>query len=73
MGILELEQEILALDLENQVYLANSLFKHIEDSANEDYESQWLELARNRLDEIENGKIKLIDGIEVMNLIRENY
>jgi hypothetical protein len=71
LSIIELEQEIINLDLESKLYLADSLFKNIEESVSEDYEQEWLDLAESRLKEIEQGKAKLISSQEVFRILEE--
>jgi hypothetical protein len=71
MDILELEKQIFELDLDNKLYLANSLFKNIEESAEEDFDDEWIALAEERLKEIEEGKVELIDENEMLKYIEE--
>jgi hypothetical protein len=73
MNVLEIEKEILSLDLENQLYLANSLFSHIEKISDIDFEDEWNDLAESRLQEYEEGIANLTDSEVVLKMMKENY
>ena len=73
MNVLEIEKEILSLDLENQLYLANSLFSHIEKISADDFEDEWNDLAEERLHEYEKGIANLTGSEAVLKMMKENY
>ena len=65
MSVLELEQEILNLDLESRIYLADSLKRHIPESSEMDCEDEWIEEVNLRIKDYEDGKTELIDEDEI--------
>ena len=72
MSVLELEQEILKLDLNSQLYIADSLNKHFEDNS-DDYDKEWDNEIQRRVKSIEDGTASLIDFNDVKSKIEERY
>jgi hypothetical protein len=73
MNVFEIEKEIFNLDLENQLYLANSLFSHIENISVHDFEDEWNDLAESRSHEFEKGIAVLTDSNDVLKMMKDNY
>ena len=73
MSVLELEQEILNLDLESQMYLADSLNQRIQEASEMDFEDEWIEECERRMKDVEDGKVKLINSDDFIKNMWEKH
>ena len=73
MSVLELEQEILNLDLDDQIYLADSLNNHLSGNDEKEIEEEWFDLVEQRDKEYIEGKVKTIPSKVVIKSMWENH
>ena len=64
MNIGALEKEVLALPLEDRARLAERLLESLDNPSEQETEQLWLDEAERRVEEIDEGKVKLISSEE---------
>lgn len=64
----ELYKEAISLPVEDRAILIDSLIKSLNPMEKE-IEEKWLEVARERYEEIQSGNVKLLDGQKVLKKI----
>ena len=72
MDLKTLNEELISLPVEERIILADLLLKSLNPSG-QNIEKQWLDVAQTRLDEIKNGKSKLINADIVFKEILEQF
>lgn len=76
-SIAEIEKELMALPDQERARIAQdliiSLDKNEETLTHEEWEAAWLEEIQRREEEIASGKVKLLDGDQVMAELRARY
>ncbi|MFO8024454.1 addiction module protein [Thiohalophilus sp.] len=76
-SINDLEKEVFALPGENRVRIAldliRSLDKDNESLSREEWEAAWTEEIRRRLEDIQAGRVELLDAEQVMAELRARY
>lgn len=77
MILQEIEQEIAKLPLCERAALAKHLIESLEensDDCNQDeIEKEWMEVAEQRLDELENGRAEVIPVADAMKRIQDIF
>lgn len=76
-SIAEIEKELFALPVQERARIAQdliiSLDKDEQPLSREEWEAAWLEEIQRREEEIASGKVKLLDGDQVMAELRARY
>lgn len=72
MSTKEILSEILSLPTEQRAILADSLLKSL-NAPNESIDDEWSKQANARLEEINAGRTKAINGEEVFNAIWKKF
>jgi putative addiction module component (TIGR02574 family) len=57
-----IEQSVLRLPKPDRAHLAHLLLDSLDDPSDTDIQALWLNAAKRRADEIDNGKAKLVSG-----------
>jgi hypothetical protein len=77
MVLQEIEQEIANLSLYERAALAKHLIESLEDISDdcnqEEIEKEWVEVAEQRLDELENGRAEVIPVADAMKRIQDIF
>ena len=68
----ELFEEIELLPLDIKAKLADKILRSL-NSINSETDKLWIQEVLKRKEEIENGSVKLIDGKEVFNKIKQKF
>lgn len=72
----ELKEELLALTLDQRLTIASILIDSVEQddvSDQESIEQAWIEVAKQRLEEIRTGKVQCRPFEDVVNELRARY
>lgn len=76
-SISEIEKDLFALPIQERARIAHALIisldKNEETLTREEWEAAWLEEIQRREEEIASGKVKLLDGDQVMAELRARY
>jgi putative addiction module component (TIGR02574 family) len=70
MNASTIEEEALALPLEQRVKLAERLLESLESLPEQEAESLWLDVAQRRAREIDEGKVQLVTPEELERRIQ---
>lgn len=70
MNAATIEEEALALPLEDRVRLAERLLESLESLPEREAESLWLDVAQRRAREIDEGKVQLVTPEELERRIQ---
>ncbi len=68
----KLIDEALSLPVEKRALLADCLLKSL-NAPDADIDKKWLEVARNRIEEIRSGEVNAILGDEVFGRIKKRF
>ena len=66
----EIEAKIRSLKPEEKTKLLRSLIAELDGPADSDVERAWLEVAKRRHQEIQDGKVKTVPGKQVFEKVR---
>lgn len=64
--------EVLSLPVEERAIIADSILKSL-NAPSHSIDKKWIEVARQRLQEIRSGKVKPVPGDEVFAKVRERF
>lgn len=68
----ELLNQAVSLPVEERANLVDSILKSL-NNPNDEIDKKWIEVARNRLNEIRSGKVQAIPGNEVFQKIKDRF
>ena len=72
MDIAELESKVMKLDLSSRAALAEKLLESLDDLSESERGELWAAEAERRLEELDNGKVRAIDGETVLREIEDD-
>lgn len=76
-SINELEKEVFALPSEDRARIAADLIRSLDNDgeplSREEWEAAWAEEIRRRLEDIQEGRVELLDAEQVMAELRARY
>ncbi|MBC8493253.1 MAG: addiction module protein [Candidatus Thioglobus sp.] len=72
MNTTALINEAVSLPIEDRTLVVESLLKSL-NHPEEKIDDQWSKLATKRLKELQSGKVKAIDGVQVFNKIWKRF
>ncbi len=68
----ELIEEVLSLPIEDRTMIVNSLLESM-NPINDEIDRKWVQVAKNRLHELQSGQVQGIPGDKVFNKIWERF
>lgn len=71
MTLQEIEKQALELTAEDQLDLAEKLIANVSRYPDPEIEAAWLREVQRRVQDIDEGRVELLDGHEVIRRIRE--
>lgn len=76
-SIAEIEKDLMALPIQDRARIAADLIRSLDDDgeplSREEWEAAWAEEISRRLEDIQAGRVELLDAEQVMAELRARY